>query len=93
MQSGMQVPVAEMKSRLSDFIAKTLHGHQRFIITRRKRPIAALVNIEDLQSLEQMEEKKGLSAVIGKWRGFDEIEPEVTCARAKSGNGGRHVSL
>ncbi len=91
MRSGTEVPVAEMKTRLSDFIAKVEHGHESFVITRRSRPVAALVNIEDFRSLGQEKEKKGLLEAAGKWRSFEEISGNL--ARARKGGGGRHVSL
>ena len=93
MSGGTEVPVAEMKTKLSDFIAKVAHGHQSFVITRRGRPTAALVNIEDFQSIGQIKEKRGLSEAIGKWRGFEEMVTDVAGARTGKGSGGRHVSL
>lgn len=93
MHEGIEVSVAEMKTRLSDFIAKVAHGRKSFVITRRGRPVAALVNIEDFQSIEQIKEKRGLSAAIGKWSGFEEMETDIAGARISKRNGGRHVSL
>ena len=93
MNACTEIPVAEMKSKLSDFIANVTHGHRSFIITRHSRPVAALVNIENFRMLEQAKEKKGLYEIAGKWRNFDEIRPHVADARQRKGNGGRHVSL
>ncbi len=33
-----------------------------------------MVNIDDLQLIEQKEERMGLSSLIGKWKAFDEVE-------------------
>ena len=93
MNACTEIPVAEMKSKLSDFIANVTHGHKSFIITRHSRPVAALVNIENFRMLEQAKEKKGLYEIAGKWRNFDEIRPHVADARQRKVNGGRHVSL
>ena len=93
MNACTEIPVAKMKSRLSDFIANVTHGHRSFIITRRSRPVAALVNIENFRMIEQEKEKKGLYEIAGKWRSFDEIRPHVAGAREKGGSDGRHVSL
>ena len=35
--------------------------------------MAALVNLDDLEILEQYEEKQGLAAIAGKWQGFGEV--------------------
>jgi prevent-host-death family protein len=89
------ISVAKAKSHISELIAKNLYSHERFIITRRDKPVAALVSLEDLDILEQYQEKQGLSAIAGKWRGFDEVAEaigDVKTLRA-SGGKGRDVSL
>jgi prevent-host-death family protein len=93
MNACTEIPVAKMKSGLSDFIANVTHGHRSFIITSHSRPVAALVNMENFRMIEQVKEKKGLYEIAGKWRSFDEIRTHVANARRKKGNGGRHVSL
>ena len=82
------VPVAEMKSRLSEYVSESQYNHERFIITKRNKPVAVLVNIEDLRTIEQSEERKGLVSVIGKWNGFEEIEEslrDIKIIREKGG--------
>jgi len=89
------VSVADAKTRISELIAKSQHSHARFMITRRNKPVAALVSLEDLQSLEQQEEKQGLAAIAGTWKGFDEIEEgmgDLEILR-NQGGAGRDVSL
>ena len=39
--------------------------------------IAALVNLKDLQIIEQQEKRQGLSSIIGKWKGFEELEEQL----------------
>ncbi|MEA1867186.1 MAG: type II toxin-antitoxin system prevent-host-death family antitoxin [Thermodesulfobacteriota bacterium] len=57
----------ERSERTSPFpIARTAHGRERFIITRRNKPAAALMSIDDLQIIEQHEERTGLAEVAGK---------------------------
>ena len=89
------VSIAEIKSRLSDYIARSVHRHERIIITRRNRPVAALVSIDDLRKLEQSEERQGLAGVIGKWKGFEEITESLKDIGSirKKGGSGRNVSL
>jgi prevent-host-death family protein len=91
----MTVSIAEIKSRLSDYIARSVHRHERIIITKRNRPVAALVSIDDLRKLEQSEERQGLAGVVGKWQGFEEITEslkDISSIRKKGGSG-RNVSL
>ncbi len=89
------VSVANAKSHLSELIAKSSFGHERFIITRRNKPIAALVSLEDLQIIEQHEERQGLISVAGKWSDFEEVSSslEDLSSLRKSGGSGRNVSF
>ncbi|WP_305046220.1 type II toxin-antitoxin system Phd/YefM family antitoxin [Geoalkalibacter sp.] len=90
-----KVSVAEAKSHLSELIAKSAHGKERFVITRRNRPVAALVSLEDLRIIEQHQQREGLAAVAGKWRGFDELAETMgdLDRLRQSGGEGRDVSL
>ncbi len=89
------VSVANAKSHLSELIAKSSYAHERFIITRRNKPVAALVSLADLQTIEQHEERKGLTSVAGKWKGFEEVSEhlENLPQLRQSGGTGRNVSL
>ncbi len=89
------ISVANAKSHLSELIAKSSYGHERFIITRRNKPVAALVSLKDLQIIEQHEERQGLASVAGRWKGFDEVAEnieDISKLRKDSGSG-RNVSL
>ena len=90
-----RISVAKAKSHISELIAKSQYSHERFIITRRDKPVAALVSLNDLKILEQYEEKQGLATIAGKWQAFDEVTDamgELETLRA-SGGKGRDVSL
>ena len=89
------VSVANAKTHLSALIAKSSFGHERFIITRRNKPIAALVSLEDLQIIEQHEERQGLISVAGKWSDFEEVSSSLEDIHSlrQHGGSGRHVSL
>ena len=93
--SATSVSVAKAKSHISELIAKSQYSHERFIITKRNKPVAALISLDDLKILEQGEEKQGLAAVVGKWQGFDEVSDamgDIEMLRENSGKG-RDVSL
>ncbi len=88
----IQIPTAEAKKRLADYLARSSHKECRIVVTRRDRPIAAIVSIDDLHELEQLEKRAGLASIIGKWKGFDEIADDIDSVRS-SGGSGRDVSL
>lgn len=72
------VSVAAAKSRLSELIAKSSYARERFVITRRNKPVAALVSLEDLKLIEQHEERQGLASIAGKWKGFEEVGEQIS---------------
>ncbi len=90
-----KVSIAEAKSHFSDLVARSAHGHERIIITRRNRPVAALVSLEDLTILEQHEERRGLATLVGQWPDFDELTKTIGDIKElrRRGGGGREVSL
>lgn len=88
----IQIPAAEAKKHLSDYLSRSAHRECRVVVTRRGRPLAAIVSMDDLQELEQHDQRVGLASVVGKWKGFDEIADDIQSAR-ESGGEGRDVSL
>jgi prevent-host-death family protein len=89
------ISLAKIKTHFSDCVSRIIYNHERFIITKRNKPVAALVNIEDLQYIEQKEERQGLTSVADKWKDFDEIAEvldDLTTIR-KSGGSSRDVSF
>jgi prevent-host-death family protein len=93
--SATSISIAKAKSHISELIAKSQFSHERFIITKRDKPVAALVSLDDLKILEQYEEKQGLAAIAGKWQGFDEVAEAMGKIETlrQSGGKGRDVSL
>lgn len=93
--SAIPISIAEAKSHISELIAKSQHSHKRFILTRRDKPVAALVSLEDLQWLEQREERQGLAAVVERWQGFGEVAEQLEDLESLRNQGGmgRNVSL
>ena len=89
------ISVANAKSHLSEIIAKSAHGHERFIITRRDKPVAAIVSLDDLKILEQYQERQGLAAVASSWPDFEEVAEAIIDLREhrRQGGEGRNVSL
>jgi prevent-host-death family protein len=89
-----EAPVAELKAHLSEYVSLSASRGDRIVITRRGKPVAALVGLEDLQTLSQAEKRKGLSELIGKWEGFEDIAGSVEkIYRARGGDAHRNVPV
>jgi len=74
------VPIADIKSKFSEYISQVAFSKKRFVITKGDKPVAALVNIEDLKYIERFKEINGLYSVIGRWKHFEEIDDYITSA-------------
>jgi prevent-host-death family protein len=60
---GEHVSTAEARNRLADLINRAAFGQERIVLTRRGKPVAALVPVEDMEWLEDMENQADLAAV------------------------------
>ncbi|MBZ0170602.1 Phd_YefM [Candidatus Methylomirabilis lanthanidiphila] len=71
------VSVAEAKRDFSDLLSRAALKGERFIITRRGKAVAALVDVTDLDALQAVsarEEGKGLLASLAAWEDYPQVE-------------------
>jgi len=88
------VSIAEAKSHFSEYVSKVAYANEKFVITKRGKPLVALVSIEDLKNIKASEEAKGLSEIIGKWENFEEIEEDINKVySSRKKDKGRDVSF
>lgn len=53
MSIAEQMPLAEVKNRLSEVVEEVEREHARVVITKHGRPAAIVLSIDDLESLEE----------------------------------------
>jgi prevent-host-death family protein len=71
------IGVAEIKKNFSTVISEVSLKGEHFVVEKKGKPMAALVSVQELQrieGLEKMENKKGLLAAIGAWEDFENLE-------------------
>ena len=89
-----EAPVAEVKARLSEYVSLSASRGDRIVITRRGKPVAALVSLEDLRTLSQADKRKGLSELMGRWQDFTDIAGSVErIYQARRDDGDRDVPV
>ena len=66
-----QISVATMKSRFSEMVAQVAYSGKQFVITRRNKPVAALVSLEALRAAKRADAAGGLAAVA------DQLQPSA----------------
>jgi len=52
-----ELPISQARDHLGEVVAKVEHAHERAILTRHGRPVAAVVSLEDLRALEEVEDE------------------------------------
>ena len=52
-----KISTADARKRFADVINKVAYSKEPFILTRRGKPLAALISIEDLMLLQDLEDR------------------------------------
>lgn len=52
-----KITTADARQKFSDIINRVAFGDDSFVLTRRGKPIAALVSIKELELLQELEDK------------------------------------
>ena len=56
------ISTVELRRRLADTINRASYGRSRFVVERNGRPVAAIIPIDDLLRLEEMEDAADAAA-------------------------------
>jgi len=56
------VTTASARKNFSDLINRVAYGKDRIVLTRRNKPLAAVVPIEDIALIEEIEDREDLKA-------------------------------
>lgn len=80
MASTEQVPLAQVKNRLSEVVERLEREHGRVVITKHGRPAAVLLSLEDLESLEETLAVLGNPVLVEELR---EAEADVAAGRTQ----------
>jgi prevent-host-death family protein len=68
MMLGEQMPLAEVKNRLSEVVDRLEREHGRVVITKHGHPAAVVISVEDLESLEETLDVMGGEALLADIR-------------------------
>lgn len=54
------IPFSDARSDLTQIVNHVAYAHERFILTRNGKEVAAIISVEDLALLEQLEDSLDL---------------------------------
>ncbi len=82
MSSYSTVTTAALRNALSDILGRVRHTHDRVIVTRAGRPVAAIISIEELKEFQEMEDRADIEAADrvmeeGVFYDLDEVLAEL----------------
>lgn len=60
---GIHVSVSHARDEFAELVNRAAYQHDRVLISRRGRPVAAIVPIEDVEALEELEDEYDRRAV------------------------------
>lgn len=79
-----QMPLGDVKNRLSEVVDEVEREHGRVVITKHGRPAAVVLSVEDLESLEETLDVMGSADVLGDIReALAEIETAAATVLGK----------
>jgi antitoxin YefM len=64
MSTSEQMPLADVKNRLSEVVDRLEREHGRVVITKHGHPAAVVISVEDLESLEETLDIMGSEALL-----------------------------
>ena len=78
----------EVRDGLGELINRVRYRHERMRVTRRGKPVAALVPVEDLEFLEQIleaiEDERDLPTIRERLRRFEETGEGIPWKKIKA---------
>lgn len=66
----------EAREHFSDMLNRTAYGNERIVVTRRGRELAAIVPVEDLRLLEELEDRDDVREAMSALEEPGEISME-----------------
>ena len=84
----LKVSTLKARATFAELINRAAFGKERVILTRHGKPVAAMVSLDDLESLEQLEDQRDAqlgAAALEQWKA--EGAPTVPWATLKAENG------
>jgi prevent-host-death family protein len=50
------ISIAELRARLGDLVSRVSYKHDRVVITKHGKPVAALISASDMEKFEELED-------------------------------------
>ena len=82
------ISISEMKDTLSEVLNRASYGKERIIVTSRGKPKAAVISVDDLELLEELEDAMAAHEALAEYERGETISLEELVAELEEGSGG-----
>jgi prevent-host-death family protein len=82
------VSVSQMKDTLSEVLNRAAYGRERIVIASRGKPKAAVISIDDLELLEDLEDALAVREARAEYEAGETVSLEQLIAELEEGSGG-----
>jgi prevent-host-death family protein len=84
----MEVSVSQVKAALSEYLNRAAYGRERIVISSRGKPKAAMIGIDDLHRLEELEDALAAVDALEAYQAGDTVPWEQVKAELAGGSDG-----
>ena len=79
------ISVSQMKDTLSEVLNRAAYGRERIVIASRGKPKAAVISVDDLELLEELEDALAAREALAAYRAretvpWEEVKAELATA-------------
>ena len=82
------ISVSEMKDSLSKILNRVAYGQERVIVASRGTPKAAVISVQDLELLEELEDTMRAHEALAEYEQGETVSLEELIAELEAGSGG-----
>jgi prevent-host-death family protein len=82
------ISISEMKDSLSEVLNRVAYGQERIVVASRGKPKAAVISVDDLELLEQLEDALAAREALEEHERGETISLEELVAELEKGSSG-----
>jgi len=82
------ISVSEMKDSLSEILNRVAYGQERIVVASRGKPKAAVISVDDLKLLEELEDALAAREALAEDERGETISLEELIAELEEGGNG-----
>jgi prevent-host-death family protein len=82
------VSISEMKDSLSEILNRVAYGQERIVVASRGKPKAAVISVDDLKLLEELEDALAAREALAEDERGETISLEELIAELEEGGNG-----